>query len=67
MKKLEKQDIIDLLYGCALLGTGGGGNLQKGIDMMQEDFEDGLPLYLADLNEIPDDEYVALPYGCGGP
>lgn len=67
MKKLEKQDIIDLLYGCALLGTGGGGNLQKGIDMMQEDFEDGLPLYLADLNEIPDDEYVASPYGCGAP
>ena len=62
MKKLEKQDIIDLLYGCALLGTGGGGNLQKGIDMMQEDFEDGLPLYLADLNEIPDEEYVASPY-----
>ena len=38
MKKLEKQDIVDILYGCALLGTGGGGNLQKGIDMMEDDF-----------------------------
>ncbi len=67
MKKLEKQDIVDILYGCALLGTGGGGNLQKGIDMMEDDFAAGRPLYLADLSEIPDDEYVATPYGCGAP
>lgn len=67
MKELEKQDIIDLLYGCTLLGTGGGGNLQNGIKMMEEDFTAKRPLYLMDLSEIPDDEYVASPYGCGAP
>ena len=29
MKKLYKEDIIDLLYGCAVLGTGGGGSLTE--------------------------------------
>lgn len=67
MRKLEKQDIIDLLHGCALLGTGGGGSLQKGLDMMAGDFAAGNVLWLADLDEIPDDEFVAAPYGCGAP
>ncbi len=67
MKKLAKQDIIDILYGCTLLGTGGGGALEKGLDMMEEDFEQGKELWLADLAEIPDDEYIASPYGCGAP
>ena len=30
MLKLKQQDITDLLYGCAVLGTGGGGSLEKG-------------------------------------
>ncbi len=67
MKKLAKQDIIDILYGCTLLGTGGGGALEKGLAMMEEDFEQGKELWLADLAEIPDDEYIASPYGCGAP
>ena len=31
MKKLSKQEIIDILHGCAVLGTGGGGNLEDGL------------------------------------
>lgn len=67
MKKLAKQDIIDILYGCTVLGTGGGGSLEKGLAMMEEDFEAGRELWLADLAELPDDDYVAVPYGCGAP
>lgn len=67
MKKLNKQDMIDILYGCAVLGTGGGGSLQDGLAMMEEDFAAGKELLLADLSEIPDDAYVATPYGCGAP
>ena len=40
MRKLEKQDIIDLLYGCTVVGTGGGGSLEKGLAMMQQDFDE---------------------------
>ena len=67
MKKLYKEDIIDLLYGCAVLGTGGGGSLTEGLAMMKEDFEQGRSLQLVSLDEIPDDAIVASPYGCGAP
>ena len=67
MKKLYKEDIIDLLYGCAVLGTGGGGSLAEGLAIMKEDFEKGRVLKIAALDEIPDHAYVASPYGCGAP
>lgn len=67
MKTLTKQNIIDILYGCAVLGTGGGGSLAEGLEMMQQDFDEQKELRLVDLNEIPDDAYVATPYGCGAP
>lgn len=67
MKKLNKQDMTDLLYGCTVLGTGGGGSLQEGLNMMKADFDSGRELLLADLSEIPDEAYVATPYGCGAP
>lgn len=59
--------MIDLLYGCAVLGTGGGGKIEHGFEIMKEDFELGRTLKLADLNEIPDDGYISIPYGCGAP
>ncbi len=41
MKTLTKQNIIDILYGCTVLGTGGGGNLEEGLAMMEQDFQEG--------------------------
>lgn len=67
MKKLSQQDIIDILYGCTVVGTGGGGDLSLGLEAMQEDFDQGKELYMADVNEVPDDAYVAVPYMCGSP
>lgn len=67
MKKLTKQEIIDILYGCTIVGTGGGGDLDLGLRTMQEDFDQGRELYMADLSEVPDDAYVAVPYMCGSP
>ena len=34
MRELNKQDMIDLLYGCAVLGTGGGGPLADGLALL---------------------------------
>jgi len=31
MRKLDRLDLIDILTGCAILGTGGGGSLIEGI------------------------------------
>ena len=65
MRELNKQDMIDLLYGCAVLGTGGGGPLADGLALLEEHFEKGKTLKLITLDELPDDEYVVTPYGCG--
>ncbi len=65
MKRLSNQEIIDIIYGCTVLGTGGGGSLQGGLDILKEDMEEGREFLLAGLEEIPDEEYVAVPYVCG--
>lgn len=67
MRELKKQDMIDILYGCAVLGTGGGGPLEEGLAMMQKHFDNDEVLQLISLDELPDDEYVVTPYGCGAP
>ncbi len=67
MKTYTKQNIIDLLYGCTVLGTGGGGGLKEGLDLMEEDFALNRELKVVEVNEIPDDAYIATPYGCGAP
>lgn len=67
MRTLSKQEIIDILYGCTILGTGGGGDLELGLEVMQQDFDEGKELRLIDVDEIPDDAYVATPYMCGAP
>lgn len=41
--------------------------MEKGIRLMEDDFEKGRKLMLMDLSELPDDAYVGTPYGCGAP
>ena len=36
MRILSREDLIHILYGCAILGTGGGGSLEEGIAMIDE-------------------------------
>ena len=67
MRELTVQDMRDLLYGCGVLGTGGGGSVEEGLAMMQEHFDKGETLKLISPAELPDDSYVATPYGCGAP
>lgn len=67
MKILNKQDVIDILYGCAVLGTGGGGSLTEGLQIMEDDFINNREIKLLDVNEVADDAYIATPYGCGAP
>ena len=58
MRKLEKQEIIDLLYGCALA---------LGLAAIEEDFQQGKELFLAKPEEVPAGSYVSVPYMCGSP
>jgi uncharacterized protein len=65
MKVLDKQDLYDILYGCTILGTGGGGSLENGLCLIDEALENGKVFRLVDFSEVPDDAWIATPYMCG--
>ncbi len=65
MRKLEKQALHDLLLGAAIVGTGGGGSLEKGWALVDKALAEGCEFLLADIVDIPDEGMVGTPYGCG--
>ena len=65
MRLLSKQDLHDVLFGCAILGTGGGGDLDKGIELINKDIENGFEFKLIELDDVPDDVMIASPYQAG--
>jgi hypothetical protein len=65
MRILTKLDVHDILLGAAILGTGGGGSLEEGLDIVNRAFEDGLEFKLADLDDLHGDDLIGTPYSCG--
>ena len=65
MRLLSKQDLHDILFGCTILGTGGGGNLERGLELIDNDIENGFEFKLIELNEVHDDVMIASPYQAG--
>ena len=65
MKKLNLQEIKDILVGCTILGTGGGGDLSKGIQIVKEALENGKEFKMLSFDEINDEAYYVNPYYCG--
>lgn len=65
MRFLSKQNLHDILLGCAVLGTGGGGSLEDGLRLIDKDLDSGLEFRLARLDEIRDDVLIASPYQAG--
>lgn len=65
LKKLTYEDVRDILVGCTILSTGGGGDLQKGLKLAEEDFKNNLEYMLVSLDEIEDDDIFTCPYFCG--
>mgnify|MGYP000453931195 CR=1 FL=1 len=64
MRELSMADIKHVLYGCAILGTGGGGSLQKGIEEV-ESVLDGRMVKMISVDEIEDKDIIACPYYVG--
>jgi len=54
MRVLSKQEAIDILVGCTILGTGGGGDLQLGLDAIDLCYQQGKPVKLLGFDEIND-------------
>jgi hypothetical protein len=65
MRELTKNEIYDILYGCTILGTGGGGSLDEGLALINRAFNEGRVFRLASLDEIADEDLIITPYYCG--
>jgi len=65
MRTLNKQQLEDLILGCSILATGGGGSPTGGLNSIYIDLDAGRQFTMIDLDEVPDEALVAAPYGCG--
>ena len=65
MKTLDRQELIDIVNGAAILGTGGGGSLTAGLALVEEALAQGFTFTLADFDELDDDDLIGTPYSCG--
>lgn len=65
MRILSREDLIHILYGCAILGTGGGGSLDEGIAMIDEALAAGREFRLADFADLDPEDIIGTPYACG--
>lgn len=65
MRTLSREDLMNILYGCAILGTGGGGSLDEGIAMIDEALAAGKTFRLATFEDLRPDDIIGTPYACG--
>lgn len=65
MKTLTRQDLVDILSGAAILGTGGGGELTEGLALIDDALSKGKEFKMVTLDEAPQDALVCTPYLLG--
>ena len=64
---ITRQDLLDLAYGAALLGSGGGGDPYIGRLMAEAALDRGQTVTVWDLDEVPDDGLVIATAMMGAP
>ena len=65
MKTLNREAMIDLLTGCTILGTGGGGDFDAGMRYVDAALDAGKTIRLAGIDEMQDDTLTCMPYALG--
>ncbi|HHY93908.1 MAG TPA: DUF917 domain-containing protein [Firmicutes bacterium] len=65
MYTLEWQDIEDLLLGCSILATGGGGQLSRGLALARSCYRRYGPVQMVGLEELPEEALLVCPYFVG--
>ncbi|MBD1388277.1 DUF917 domain-containing protein [Neiella sp. HB171785] len=65
MRSLSRDDLTDILYGCAILGTGGGGELDEGFDYINKALAAGKEFKLVSVDEVPAGSMICTPYMLG--
>ena len=62
---LSAQDLQDILLGAAVLGTGGGGEIAEGQDLIDTALAAGKTFTLVALADVPDEAVICTPYLLG--
>ncbi len=65
MKILTKQDMNDMLMGCTILGTGGGGEISEGLELINEAIALNKEFIMIGVDEVPDEAIIVTPYYLG--
>ena len=65
MRTLNRENLVNILYGAAILGTGGGGSLTEGIELIDEALAAGKTFRLASFDDLAPEDLIGTPYGCG--
>lgn len=65
MRSLSAVELEDILIGCTILGTGGGGSLTEGLSLVKGLAEKGKAFNLATLEELDPEALIGSPYYCG--
>ncbi|WP_103106249.1 DUF917 domain-containing protein [Brevibacillus reuszeri] len=65
MRILSLQEVEDMLYGACIFGTGGGGSLTEGLQLVRKLYAEGQTVSMIALDEVEDDWLVASPYYVG--
>ncbi|MFW9786361.1 MAG: DUF917 domain-containing protein [Candidatus Thorarchaeota archaeon] len=56
-----RTDVEDLALGCTFFGTGGGGTMQVGLEMLYPHIDAGKKLTIIDVDTLKDDDWIACP------
>lgn len=65
--QLELEDLDDYAQGCAVLGTGGGGDVDPAVAQVAAAIAAHGPVEVTDLDDLPDDVLVMPLAGWGAP
>jgi DUF917 family protein len=61
----NRPDCKDLISGCLFMGTGGGGSVETGMELLTSALDEGLRIEWVDVSEIPDDSLTCTLYAIG--
>ncbi len=65
MRTLHHQELVDILVGATILGTGGGGSLEVGVQKVEHALNLGKEFNLVTIDELSPDDLIGTPYSCG--
>ena len=60
-----KEDIEDFIFGVTLLGTGGGGDPDKGLQFLLDDLKAGRKIRVIDIDDVPNNAMTASSFYMG--